>query len=60
MAHGGIEDNFGITIIFFLIVLFIVWLLTGGQNHEEAQKPFIKPVTDPIDPGGVYDPINKN
>ncbi len=56
MSHGGgggISD-LGILII-VLLILFFVWLASGGQNREATkQGPFIKPYTDPTGPLEPY------
>jgi len=32
----------GAMLIFFIIVLFFIWLLAGGQKHKDVDYPFIK------------------
>jgi len=39
--HTGGEMNFGIEILIFLVILFIIWALMG-KTSENADKPFIK------------------
>lgn len=62
MAHGSGGGNifetmdFGKLIIIFLVILFFMWLLTGGQNKESAKKPFVRPLNDSNSPGEVYGP----
>lgn len=51
--------SFEMEILIFLVIIFIIWVLTGGSQHQEAQKPFIKPLTDPNNPGQVYGPGDK-
>jgi hypothetical protein len=51
---GGI--SFEMEVLIFIVIIFIIWVFTGGSRHQEAQKPFIKPLTDPNNPGQVYGP----
>ena len=46
LKYNGGEISFGMEILLFLLVLFILWVLTGGQKHEDAKKPFVKPTVD--------------
>lgn len=39
--HGGGGMSFGIEIIIFLIILFIVWAMFGKRT-ENTEKPFIQ------------------
>lgn len=40
--------------VFIVIVLWVLWYITGGPSHfESVNKPFIKPAA-PIDTGEVY------
>jgi hypothetical protein len=34
------DDGFGKIILIFLVVLFFVWLLTGGPTHQGVKQPF--------------------
>jgi hypothetical protein len=46
MSHGGGGDNFGMMIIFFLVILFIVWIFSGAADRSDSKdKPFIKEYT---------------
>ena len=52
--NGG-EMDFMIMILIFLVVLFVIWVLLGGQNSKSADKPFITPGNDnnaPLQPYG--------
>jgi hypothetical protein len=42
------DDGFGKIIIIFLVVLFFIWLLTGGPNHQGVNQPYEKPYTEKI------------
>jgi hypothetical protein len=56
MSHreGGSISDLGLLII-VLLILFFVWLATGGKNHPATQSgPFIKPYTDPTGPLEPY------
>lgn len=58
-AHtGGFLDSmdFGKLLIIFLVVIFFMWLLTGGPDKENTKKPFITPLNDPHAAGEVYGP----
>lgn len=55
--NGG-EMDFLVMILMFLVVIFILWVLTGGpQNSQEGDKPFITPGNDQEAPLRTY---NKN
>ena len=52
-ASGGIP--FGLEILLFILLIFVIWVLTGGAKKDE-DKPFITPLTDPVNPGMKYGP----
>lgn len=54
---GGI--SFGLEILLFVIVIFVLWVLTGGPKKQVEEKPFITPLTDQVNPGKTYGP-NEN
>ncbi len=39
---SGGEVSFGVEIIIFVIVLFVIWVLSGKPKTENTDKPFIK------------------
>ncbi len=40
--NGG-EMSFGMEILIFLVVLFVIWMFMGGaKNNDDANHPFIK------------------
>ena len=42
-------------VLIVIAVLFLIWLLGGGQNRKEATEgPFITPLTDQTNPGKIY------
>ena len=49
---------FGLEVLLFVLAIFIIWVLTGGMKKKE-DKPFITPLTDPVNPGVKYGPENK-
>lgn len=51
---GGI--SFGLEVVLFVVAIFILWVLTGGNKNEIEEKPFITPLVDPIKPGVTYGP----
>lgn len=53
------EMSFGMEILLFLLVLFVIWVLTGGQKHEDVKKPFVDPLVDSPTPGRAYGPNEK-
>jgi len=53
------EMSFGLEILLFMIAIFVIWVLTGGSKHKEAQKPFIRPLVNEANPGQVYGPGEK-
>ena len=42
-------------LLIILVVMWVIWFLTGGATKFESQKPFIKPAA-PLDSGEVYGP----
>ena len=46
--HSGGEMSFGLEIIIFMVVLFIIWILAGGAQKEQPQSPLLVPDTHPI------------
>jgi hypothetical protein len=46
--------SFGLEVLLFVVAVFILWVLTGGQKNQSAQKPFIKPLVNEANPGQVY------
>ncbi len=54
--NGG-EMEFGVQIILFIVLIFIVWVLMGGPNKSRTKDdPFIVPLDDPYTPGRTYGP----
>lgn len=39
---SGGEVSFGVEIIIFVVVLFVIWILSGKPRTENTDKPFIK------------------
>ena len=52
--RGAME--FGMEILIFVVIVFILWVFTGGANRWQTSKPYIKPLNDPNTPGRVYGP----
>lgn len=50
------EMDFLVMILLFILVVFVIWVLTGGQKNESAKKPFITPGNDQNSPLRVYGP----
>ncbi|ETB64134.1 MAG: hypothetical protein O210_OD1C00001G0619 [Parcubacteria bacterium RAAC4_OD1_1] len=42
--YNGGEMPFGLQVIIFLIIIFVIWILTGGTRYGEDSTPLIKPV----------------
>ena len=51
---GGL--SFGVEVLLFVIVIFVLWILAGGTKKPIEDKPFITPLTDPVNPGIKYGP----
>ncbi len=54
-ARQAGEMDFLMMILGFLVLIFILWVLSGGQNNESSKKPFITPGNDeevPLQPYG--------
>lgn len=54
--HGG-EMNFGIEILIFIVIIFILWILAGGPKKEQPKSPILKQDNTQIIPNGGYGPI---
>jgi hypothetical protein len=54
------EIAFGAEVLLFLLVIFVIWVLTGGATRKDTTKPFIKPYTDKEAPLQTYDVIKNN
>jgi hypothetical protein len=52
-TQGG-EMGFLMMILLFLVVIFVLWVLTGGQNNKSANDPFINPYNDNSAPLQTY------
>ena len=35
------EMDFGMMVLLFIVAIFVLWVLTGGPNKCESNKPFI-------------------
>ena len=57
-TNGGDMEFLGM-IILFIVIVFIIWVLTGGPNSEESKKPFITAGDDQNAPLQVYGPGEK-
>lgn len=55
-SKGGIP--FGLEVLLFVLAIFVIWVLTGGakKTTPATEKPFITPLTDPVNPGTLYGP----
>lgn len=54
--HSGGVIPFGLEVLLFVLAIFIIWILTGGVKKQTEEKPFITPLSDPINPGMKYGP----
>ena len=54
---GGI--SFGMEVFLFIVAIFIIWVFMGGMKKTTEEKPFITPLTDPVNPGTKYGPQDK-
>lgn len=39
------EMSFGMEILLFILAIFVIWVLSGKPETENADKPFIKQQT---------------
>lgn len=54
------EMDFLIMILLFVVVIFIIWVFTGGSQKSDSQdKPFIIPGDNTSAPLKVYGPGEK-
>lgn len=58
ISHSGGEMHFGFEVLLFVVAIFILWVLTGGTKKPVEDKPFITPLTNPINPGMKYSPTD--
>lgn len=60
-VHKGDNGEMGIGMIMLLLIVgcFVLWVLTGGPTKKDTTKPYIKPYTDPTNPGETYGPTLK-
>ena len=50
-------SHLGLEVLLLIVGVFIIWLIAGGaKKPTEDNKPFIKPLTDPVAPGKTYGP----
>lgn len=54
LKYNGGEMHFGMEVLLFVLVIFIIWVFTGGPTHESAKKPFVKPKIDTTTSIDVY------
>ncbi|HEY5588641.1 MAG TPA: hypothetical protein VIK86_06770 [Candidatus Paceibacterota bacterium] len=54
--HGG-EMNFGIEILIFIVIIFILWILAGGPKKEQPKSPILKQDSTQVIPNGGYGQI---
>ncbi len=54
------EMEFGMMVLLFIVAIFILWVLTGGPQKSESEKPFINPYNNSSAPLKVYGPDEKN
>jgi len=50
------EISFGLEILIFVVIIFIIWVLMGGARKAPETKPFITPLSDQVNPGMKYGP----
>lgn len=53
---SGGEISFGLEVLLFVVAIFIIWIFMGGAKKPTETKPFITPLTDPVNPGVKYGP----
>lgn len=55
--HSSGEMHFGFEVLIFIVIIFIIWVFVGGAKKPvREEKPFITPLTDPVNPGATYGP----
>lgn len=52
--HSGGGMSFGLEVVLFVVVIFIIWLLTGGAKKPQPQSPLLVPSTEQVSPTGDY------
>ena len=54
--HNGGEISFGLEVLLFVVVIFIIWIFMGGAKKKVEEKPFITPLSNQVNPGMKYGP----
>jgi len=56
VTHSSGGMPFGLEVLLFVIVIFVIWVLAGGVKKQTVEKPYIVPLNDPSNPGRTYGP----
>jgi len=51
--HGG-EMSFGVEILIFIVIIFVLWILSGGSKKEQPVSPILVPDNTQVMPVGGY------
>jgi hypothetical protein len=58
---GGSDGSTGNDMMWFLgivLIVWVIWFVTGGPGRYDKTKPFLKPPS-PIDTGETYGPVKQ-
>lgn len=51
--NGG-EMSFGMEVLIFVVIIFIIWVLVGGAKKEQAGNLFLVPNQGEVIPTGTF------
>lgn len=51
--NGG-EMSFGVEILLFVVVIFVIWVLVGGAKKEQPENLFMVPNQGEVIPAGTF------
>ena len=52
--YNGGEIHFGLEVLLFVLVIFVIWVLMGGAKKRPPENPLLKPGPGEIIPKGAF------
>jgi len=56
LKKNGGEMNFGVEVLIFIVIIFVLWVLSGGSEKEQ-QGPILIPEISQVNSNNGYGPI---
>ncbi|MBK5215455.1 MAG: hypothetical protein JJE53_01450 [Candidatus Pacebacteria bacterium] len=56
LKKNGGEMNFGFEVLIFIVIIFVLWVLSGGSEKEQ-EGPILIPEIGQVDSNRGYEPI---